>query len=93
MSVVLDRCLRAARRSRSRVVGCKRADCSPIRSPARGPVNLYSLVETCKANNVEPLRYLVWLFATLPLATTVDGYAALMRWVMPRRPRTPRGVV
>ncbi|KVR54996.1 hypothetical protein WK18_28870 [Burkholderia ubonensis] len=46
-------------------------------------VNLYSLVETCKANGIEAYRYLAWLFAKLPLAAAADDYAALMPWKMP----------
>ncbi len=45
--------------------------------------NLYSLVETCKANGIDPYRYLTWLFQRLPLATTVDDYDALLPWKMP----------
>jgi len=45
--------------------------------------NLYSLVETCKANSIEPYRYLTWLFLRLPLAQTVDDVAALLPWAMP----------
>ncbi|WP_143137281.1 transposase domain-containing protein, partial [Burkholderia ubonensis] len=37
---------------------------------AQASANLYSLVETCKANGVEPYRYLFWLFTRLPLAAT-----------------------
>ncbi|AKM33558.1 transposase (plasmid) [Pandoraea faecigallinarum] len=50
---------------------------------AQASANLYSLVQTCKANGIEPYRYLVWLFKTLPLATTADDYAALTPWSMP----------
>ena len=42
--------------------------------------NLYSLIETAKANNIEPYRYLVALFKKLPLAQTVDDYEALLPW-------------
>jgi transposase len=45
---------------------------------AQASANLYSLVETCKANGIDPYRYLVWLFAKLPLATTADAYEALL---------------
>ncbi|VWB59650.1 transposase IS66 [Burkholderia lata] len=45
--------------------------------------NLYSLVETCKANGIDPYRYLTWLFQRLPLATTVDDYYAPLPWKMP----------
>ena len=54
---------------------------------AQASANLYSLVETCKANGIDPYSYLVWLFAKLPLATTADDYAAFMPWHMPE-PRT-----
>uniref|UniRef100_UPI0016418E0D IS66 family transposase n=1 Tax=Burkholderia gladioli TaxID=28095 RepID=UPI0016418E0D len=49
---------------------------------AQASANLYSLVETCKANGIEPYRYLVWLFTRLPLAATADDYADLMPWRM-----------
>ena len=42
--------------------------------------NLYSLIETAKANNIEPYRYLAALFKKLPLAQTVDDYEALLPW-------------
>lgn len=50
---------------------------------ANTSANLYTLVETCKANGIEPYRYLVWLFKKLPLATKADDFAALMPWSMP----------
>lgn len=50
---------------------------------ANASANLYSLVETCKANRIEPYRYLTWLFRQLPLAKTVDDYDALLPWNMP----------
>ncbi len=45
--------------------------------------NLYSLVETCKANRIDPYRYLAWLFRMLPLTNHVDDYDALLPWNMP----------
>lgn len=42
--------------------------------------NLYSLVETAKANGVEPHAYLSQLFTRLPLATTVEHFEALLPW-------------
>jgi hypothetical protein len=39
--------------------------------------NLSSLVETAKANNIEPHAYLSHLFAQLPLASTVEDFEAL----------------
>jgi transposase len=50
---------------------------------ANASANLYSLIETCKANGVEPYRYLVWLFKALPLAQSADDYEALLPWNMP----------
>jgi transposase len=43
-------------------------------------MNLYSLIETCKANGVEPYAYLKNLFMALPHAQTVDDYEALLPW-------------
>jgi transposase len=42
--------------------------------------NLYSLVETAKANGVEPHAYLSLLFTRLPLATTVEHFEAMLPW-------------
>ena len=42
--------------------------------------NLYSLVETAKANNIEPHAYLAHLFAQLPYAKTVEDFEALLPW-------------
>ena len=47
---------------------------------ANASANLYSLIETAKANGVEPYRYLVALFKQLPLAQTADDYEALLPW-------------
>ncbi|MGZ0002873.1 IS66 family transposase [Burkholderia gladioli] len=50
---------------------------------ANASANLYSLVETCKANGIDPYRYLTWLFQRLPLAEGVEDYDALLPWKMP----------
>jgi len=47
---------------------------------ARASANLYSLIETCKANRIEPYTYLVELFRQLPLAKTVADFEALLPW-------------
>ena len=47
---------------------------------ANASANLYSLIETARANGVEPYRYLVALFKKLPLAQTADDYEALLPW-------------
>ncbi len=40
--------------------------------------NLYSLIETAKANGLEPYAYLRYLFEKLPKAETVDAIEALL---------------
>jgi hypothetical protein len=47
---------------------------------ATASARLYSLVETAKANRVEPHAYLTHLFTHLPAATTVDEFEALLPW-------------
>ena len=47
---------------------------------ANASANIYSLIETCKANGVDTYRYLVALFKALPLATTADDYEQLLPW-------------
>jgi hypothetical protein len=46
----------------------------------KASANLYSLIETAKANGLEPFAYLRHLFTQLPLATTVDDYENLLPW-------------
>lgn len=47
---------------------------------ANASANLYSLIETAKASNIEPYRYLVALFKKLSVAQAVDDYEALLPW-------------
>jgi transposase len=47
-------------------------------SGAEASATLYSLIETAKANGLEPKTYLNHLFEHLPLATTPDAIAALL---------------
>lgn len=47
---------------------------------AQASANLYSLIETCKANQIEPYTYLVALFHQLPLAKAVEDFEALLPW-------------
>jgi transposase len=54
---------------------------------ANASANIYTLVETCKANGIDPYSYLTWLFQRLPLAQNVDDYDALLPWKMPADPR------
>ena len=47
---------------------------------ANASANLYSLLQTCKVNGVDPYRYLTALLTALPLAQTADDYKALLPW-------------
>jgi transposase len=47
---------------------------------AQASANLYSLVETAKANGVEPHAYLSLLFTKLPYAKTIEDFEALLPW-------------
>jgi transposase len=47
---------------------------------AAASARLYSLIETCKANDVEPHAYLTRLFERLPHLTSVADYEALLPW-------------
>lgn len=42
--------------------------------------NLFSIVETAKANGVEPHAYLSLLFDRLPYARRVEDFEALLPW-------------
>ena len=37
-------------------------------------------MQTCKANRIDPYRYLLALFTALPKAKTADDYEALLPW-------------
>ena len=47
---------------------------------ADASARLYSLIETAKANGLEPYAYLRHVFTELPKATTVDDIEALLPW-------------
>ena len=47
---------------------------------ANSSANLYSLIETAKANALEPYAYLRRVFTSLPAATTVADIEALLPW-------------
>jgi len=47
---------------------------------AKASANLYSLVESAKANNLEPSAYLKTFFTLLPQAETVEDVEALLPW-------------
>jgi len=62
------------------VVGRKSWLFCDTQAGATASARLYSLVETAKANRVEPHAYLTHLFTHLPEATTVDEFEALLPW-------------
>ncbi len=45
---------------------------------AKASATFFSLIETAKANNLEPFAYLKTLFERLPLATVREDYLALL---------------
>lgn len=47
---------------------------------AQASANLFSLVMTARANDVEPYAYLNYLFEYLPAASTVEQIEALLPW-------------
>ena len=47
---------------------------------------VYSLVETAKANKVEPDLYLNYIFSEIPKITDKTDLDALMPWNMPENP-------
>ena len=47
---------------------------------ARASALIYSLVETAKANGLEPYLWLRSVLRALPTATTVEHYDALLPW-------------
>jgi transposase len=47
---------------------------------AKASANLFSLVETCKANGIEPHAYLSLLFARLPHLRAVDDFESMLPW-------------
>ena len=58
---------------------------------ATASARLYSLVETARANQLEPHAYLTHLFTRLPSAATVDDFEALLPWnVKLATPANPR---
>lgn len=57
---------------------------------ARASANLYGLIETAKANGIEPWRYLNHLFEVLPAASSVDQIEALLPQNVDRDAIRPR---
>ena len=47
---------------------------------AKSSANLYSLIETAKANGLEPYRYLCHVFNQLPKAKSLEAIEKLLPW-------------
>ena len=62
------------------VVGRKNWLFSATVQGAKASANLYGLIETAKANNLEPYRYLKDVFKQLPAAKSIEDIEALLPW-------------
>lgn len=61
-------------------VGRKNWLFSTSQAGAKSSANLYSLIETAKANGLNEYHYLKWVFDKLPAATSVEDIDALLPW-------------
>lgn len=71
---------RAENAIRPFVIGRKAWLFSTTQAGAKASALVYSLIETAKANGVEPYAWLAHVMRTIPTAHTVDDYEALMPW-------------
>ena len=62
------------------VVGRKNWLFSGTPEGAEASALFYSLIETAKANGLEPYSYLRYIFEKLPLAENLEDYEALLPW-------------
>jgi len=53
---------------------------SQSQAGAQTSAHLYSLIETAKANGLEPFDYLKTVFSQLPAADSVEAIEALLPW-------------
>jgi transposase len=73
---------RAERAIKPFVIGRKNWLFSAVSQGAKASAILYSVIETAKANGVEPVRYIQMLLEELPKRKGVDGVEDLMPWVI-----------
>ncbi|WP_419902249.1 IS66 family transposase [Kiloniella sp.] len=71
------------------VIGRKNWLFSNSQNGAKASANLYGIVETAKANGIEPYSYLRHIFTELPKAQTVEDFEALLPWNVDRNNVTP----
>jgi transposase len=62
------------------VIGRKNWLFSGTPKGAEASALLYSLIETAKANKLEPYAYLRYIFGKLPVASSLEDYEALLPW-------------
>lgn len=62
------------------VIGRKNWLFSGTSEGAEASALLYSLIETAKANKLEPYAYLRYIFDKLPTASSLEAYEALLPW-------------
>ena len=67
------------------VIGRKNWLFSGTPKGAEASALLYSLIETAKANDLEPWAYLRFIFERLPYATMQEDYEALLPWNVTRK--------
>ena len=71
---------RAENAIRPFVIGRKNWLFSASQKGAKASANLYSLIETAKANRLEPYAYLKQVFTQLPNAQTIEDVDQLLPW-------------
>jgi transposase len=74
----------AERAIRPFVIGRKNWLFSDTPKGATASAQIYSLIETAKANGQEPYAYLRHILERLPLAKSVEDYEALLPWNCPQ---------
>ncbi len=52
----------------------------------KASANLYSLIESAKANGLEPYQYLRQVFTALPQADSVEAIENLLPWALKKMP-------
>ncbi len=62
------------------VIGRKNWLFSGTPEGAEASALLYSLIETAKANKLEPYAYLRYIFKKLPIVSSLEDYEALLPW-------------
>jgi transposase len=62
------------------VIGRKNWIFSASQNGAKASAMMYSIIETAKANGLEPYQYLKYLFEQLPMANSLEDYEQLLPW-------------